>query len=124
MTTKKILKPKREPDAIVIFEDTFREVKFEYQLWFNEMLIRHSVYSKTSKNVYSKKAIAVFCSRKLERWVSSRFQVEWATTDQSGAERSLSTDYEFGLEDFPLEEKIEQAYKNWLADKAIEKVLT
>ena len=128
MTRKKVLKPKREPDAIVFFEDEIRESKFEYLLWFDEMEIRHNAYVKTISaiakniNVYYKKP-EFSGLRKIERWISSSLKTKWSTIDKHGTELWLNDDLDFGLEDYPLEEKIEQEYKNWLADKAIEEAL-
>lgn len=128
MATKRVLKPKREPDAVVIFEDEFRNSKFEYLLWFDEMVVKHNSYIRTisaiskNKNAYYKKP-EFSDIRKIERWISSSLKTKWTTIDEHGTDMRLNDDLDFGLEDYQLEEKIEQEYKNWSADKAIEEVL-
>ena len=123
MSRKRTLKPKREPDAIVVFENTLNEEKYEYQLWFNEMVLRYSTYEKNIKNEhYSKKAWYTE-TRKMEHWVSSTLKTKWTTIDEHGEEFFIRTDNDFGLDDFPLEEKIEKEYQNWLATKELEKHL-
>jgi len=118
----KICRPKRETDYIITYEDEMRQEKYVYQIWFKENIIKYSCYGKTAKKIYSKKPWYTE-TRIMERWVSSTSKALWTTTDEWKEEYRLRDDHDFGLEDFPLEARIEKEYQNWLATKELEKHL-
>jgi hypothetical protein len=121
--TNKIHLPKREPDSIITHEDESLEEKYVYKIWFEESVIKYSSHRKNRNGIYSKKMWYTE-TRTMERWTSSlTSKTQWTTTDEWKEDYRLRDDYDFGLEDFPLEARIEKEYQNWLATKELEKHL-
>ncbi len=121
--TNKIHLPKREPDSIITHEDESLEEKYVYKVWFEESVIKYNAYHKNRNGIYYKNS-AYTDTRKIERWTSSlTSKTQWTTTDEWKEDHRLRDDFDFGLEEFPLEEKIEKEYQNWMATKELEKHL-